>query len=50
MVAKSIKDKRHIVHETLKLRLRPTKDKKVRKEFLKNLKIYIKSLEKAISN
>ena len=48
-LAKSIKDKKHIIHETLELRLRPTKDKKVRKEFLSKLKKYIASLEKVIS-
>ena len=45
-LANSIKDKKHIIHRTLKLRLHPTKDKKIRKEFLGKLIKYISSLEK----
>ena len=32
-LAKSIKDKKHIIHETLKLRLTPNKDKKIRNAY-----------------
>lgn len=49
-LANSIKDKKHIIHETLKLRLQPTKDKKVKREFLSKLERYIVYLEKIIIN
>ncbi len=45
-LSKSIKDKNHIIHETLKLRLHPTKDKKIRKDFLKKLKKHLRQLNK----
>lgn len=45
-LAKSIKDKDHIIHKTLDLRLHPTKDKRIRKEYIKELKKYIELLEK----
>ncbi|MCK4552679.1 nucleotidyltransferase domain-containing protein [Candidatus Pacearchaeota archaeon] len=47
-LARSIKNKNHIVHETLKLRLRPTKNKKIRQKFLKRLEKYILRLENKI--
>ncbi len=48
-LAKSIRDKKHIIHETLKLRLHPTKDKKTRREFLSRLIKYISSLERDLN-
>jgi len=45
-LAKSIKNKNHIIHKTLKLRLNPTKDKNIREDFLRKLIKYISSLEK----
>jgi predicted nucleotidyltransferase len=42
---KFVKDKRHIVHDTLKLRLNPTKDKRIRKNYLAKLEKYLKSLQ-----
>lgn len=44
-LAKSIKDKKHIVHETLKLRLHPTKNKRKRAAYLRKLKNYLEKLE-----
>lgn len=43
-LAKSIKDKDHIIHDTLRLRLKPTKDKKIRAEYIQKLKRYVKKL------
>lgn len=45
-LAKSIKNKKHIVHDALKYRLKPTKDKKLRKAFITKLKKHLKQLEK----
>ena len=42
---KSIKDEDHIIHDTLKYRLKPTKDYTERKEFLKKLNQYISALK-----
>lgn len=44
-LAKSIKNKNHIIHDTLKLRLKPTKDKRKRNAFIKKLEEYLKDLE-----
>lgn len=43
---KSIKDKNHIVHDTLRLRLYPTKDKKIRAKYISKLKRYLDKLER----
>jgi len=45
-IAKSIKDKNHIVHDTIKHRLKKNKDKKLRAEYIKKLKDYLKELDK----
>tara|TARA_B100001971_G_C18182416_1_gene533597 strand:+ start:470 stop:1219 length:750 start_codon:yes stop_codon:yes gene_type:complete len=45
-LAGSVKDKNHIIHETLKLRLKPTKDKVIRQNFLRKLIRYMSKLEK----
>jgi len=45
-MAKAIKDKEHIMHKSLYLRNNPKKDKKVRAEYLKALKNYLKDLDK----
>lgn len=45
-LAKSIKDKNHIVHDALKLRLHPTKDKKEKAKFIIKLKKYLDRLER----
>jgi predicted nucleotidyltransferase len=45
-LAKSIKDKNHIIHDTLKYRLKKTKDKKLRRAYINKLKRYLKKLEK----
>jgi len=45
-LAKSIKDKNHIIHDTLRFRKKPTKDKKLRSLYIKKLKTYLKGLEK----
>lgn len=42
----SIKDKNHIVHEALRLRLNPTKDKKIREKFIIKLKKHLNNLQK----
>lgn len=47
-LAKSIKDKNHIIHDALRLRLKPTKDKAERKEFIRKLKAYLSELEKLV--
>jgi len=44
-LVKSIKDKDHIVHDAYRLRLKPTKDKKIRAQFISKLKRYLKELE-----
>jgi hypothetical protein len=45
-LAKSIKNKNHIIHDTLKFRLNPTKDKKERDKFIRKLNKYITKLTK----
>lgn len=47
-LAKSIKSKNHIIHDTLRFRLKPTKDIVEREKFIKKLKIYLLELEKLI--
>jgi len=42
----SIKNKRHIIHQTYNLRLNPTKNKKIRAAYLRRLKNYLNKLEK----
>ncbi len=44
-LAKSIKNKSHIVHETLQHRLNPTKDKKLREKYITKLKKHLKNLK-----
>jgi predicted nucleotidyltransferase len=43
---KSIKDPNHIVHDTLKFRLHPTKDKKEREKYISKLKKYLEKNDK----
>lgn len=45
-LAKSIKDKNHIIHNALKLRLKPTTDDIERKVFLEKLNKYLEELSK----
>ncbi len=47
-LARSVKDNKHIVHDALKLRLHPTKNKIVRAKFMKKLKEYILEMEKLV--
>ncbi|MBU1198269.1 MAG: nucleotidyltransferase domain-containing protein [Nanoarchaeota archaeon] len=42
---KFIKDEQHIVHDALKYRLQPTKDKNEKAKYLKKLKLYLKELD-----
>jgi len=44
-IAKAVKDKNHIIHEALKIRLKPTKDKAIRKQFIAKLKKHLRELE-----
>jgi len=43
---KSIKYEKHIVHDALKYRLKPVKDKKERSEYVNKLKRYLEKLDK----
>lgn len=43
-LARSIKDKNHIIHDALQYRLHPTKDPKVRAQLLKKLQHYLEQL------
>jgi len=45
---KSIKDKNHIIHDTLRFRVKRIKDKKKRARFIIRLKHYLKDLEKEL--
>lgn len=45
---RSIKDRNHIIHDTLNLRLNPTKDERKRNDYLNKLKKYISQLEKLL--
>lgn len=45
-LARSIKDKNHIIHDALKFRLKPTKDKRKRNAFIRKLNRYLDKLEK----
>ncbi|MFO7710453.1 MAG: nucleotidyltransferase domain-containing protein [Candidatus Woesearchaeota archaeon] len=45
-LAKSIKDENHIIHDALRYRLKPIKDKNERAKFIRKLKKYISELEK----
>jgi len=47
-LAKSIKDKNHIIHDALRFRLKPTKDKKERAKFIRKLNKYLSELEKLV--
>tara|TARA_Y100000031_G_scaffold146200_1_gene179717 strand:- start:209 stop:493 length:285 start_codon:yes stop_codon:yes gene_type:complete len=49
LLTKSIKNKNHIIHDTLKYRLKPTKDKKLRSQYLKKLKKYLRDLDKEVN-
>ena len=46
LLTKSINEKNHIIHLTYKYRLHPTKDKKLRSQYIKKLKKYLKELKK----
>lgn len=45
-LAKSIKDKKHIVHDVLDYRLHPGKEKKIREKIIKKLENYLSFLDK----
>jgi len=45
-LAKSIKDKNHIIHDVLQYRLHPTKEPKTRLKLLAKLQQYLKKLSK----
>jgi len=47
-LAKSIKNKDYIIHDALKYRLKPTKDKKERARFIKKLEMYLTKLNKEL--
>lgn len=47
-LAKSIKNKKHIIHEALRFRVKRIKDKKQRAKFIISLKKYLKRLEKEV--
>lgn len=47
-LAKSIKDKNHIIHDALRVRLKPTKDKKERAKFIRKLNKYLLELDELI--
>ena len=47
-LAKSIKDENHIIHDTLRYRLKLTKDKKERAKFIRKLRRYVSEMEKLI--
>lgn len=47
-LTRSIKDKNHIIHNTLRFRLKPTKDKRTRLKYIQKLEKYLKKLEKLI--
>ncbi len=47
-LAKSIKDKNHIVHDALRFRLKPVKDKKEKEKFMKKLDKYLSELEEMV--
>jgi len=45
---KSIKEKNHIIHNTYKYRKKPTKDKKLRAKYIKDLRFYLIKLKKEV--
>ncbi len=45
-LAKSINEKDHIIHDALRFRLKPTKDKKKRAAFVRKLKKYLDKIKK----
>ena len=47
-MAKFIKDDKHIIHDVVKFRKKPTKDKKERSKFIKKLNKYLSDLEKIV--
>jgi predicted nucleotidyltransferase len=47
-LAKSIEDEDHIIHDALRFRLKPTKDKRERAKFLRKLNKYISKLDKSV--
>jgi len=49
LLTKSIKDKNHIIHDTLKYRLNKPKNKEIREKYIKKLKRYLKNLEKKVN-
>jgi len=48
-LAKSIRDKNHIIHDTLKFRLKPTNDKKERAKFIIKLNKHLSELNKLVN-
>jgi len=48
-LAKSIKDKKHIIHDTLRYRLNKPKDKRLREKYFLELKRYLAKLERTIN-
>tara|TARA_Y100000310_G_C20681907_1_gene816463 strand:+ start:2702 stop:3460 length:759 start_codon:yes stop_codon:yes gene_type:complete len=49
-LANSIKDEKHIIHDVLRFRLRPTKDIGQREKFIRKLKKYITYLERSLKS
>jgi predicted nucleotidyltransferase len=45
-LASHVKDKNHIIHDAIKFRKNPTKDKEIRKKFITKLKKHVKKLKK----
>lgn len=45
-IAKSVDDRKHIIHDALKFRLKPIKDKKIRERFIIKLEMYLDELER----
>jgi hypothetical protein len=46
---KSIKQKNHVIHDTYKYRRKPTKDKKLRTEYIIKLKSYLDRLKRKVA-
>ena len=47
-LAKSIKDKNHIAHDALRLRIHPTQDKNERAAFIRKLQTHLTNLERLL--
>lgn len=47
-LAKSVSDENHVVHDALKYRQKPLKDKKIQAQFITRVKKYLKRLERLV--